>query len=117
MTFKNSVTTVRVADWTTTPGPRERKHGPWSAEQFCEEVLGNLFESAIVSGGKVRVDLDGVAGYLPSFLEETFGGLARRYGKDVVERHLDIVCDDDQMTKEEAWEYVRNPNPDKRPIS
>lgn len=109
--------TIRVADWTTTPGPRERKHGPWSAEQFREEILSRTFADAVQNHTKVIVDLDGVAGYLPSFLEETFGGLARQYTSDIVIRHLEIICNDDQITLEEAWEYVRNPQPPKRPLS
>lgn len=116
MTKRKSVT-IRVADWTTTPGPRERKHGLWSAEQFCDEVLGAPFAEAVEDGAKVIVDLDGVAGYLPSFLEETFGGLARKYTSEVVAKHLEIICDDDRITLEEAWDYVRNPQPPKRPIS
>jgi hypothetical protein len=109
--------TIRVADWSETPGGRERKHGPMSAVQFCEERLYPSFEEAIERDSVVVVDLDGTAGFLPSFIEETFGGLARKYGTAVVVKHLRIVCSDDPLTLEDAWEHVKNPRPPKRPLT
>lgn len=43
-------------------------------------------------GDKVIVDIDGVAGYGSSFLEESFGGVVRdgRVDRDVIARSLEI---------------------------
>ena len=106
---------IRVVEWTRTPGSRHRDQGPWSAEQFREEVLRDALDRAIEAGGTLTIDMDGTAGYLPSFLEELFGGLSRRHGTAVVERHLRIIHTDDPVTLEDAWDYVRNPRPQKRP--
>lgn len=108
---------VRVADWHRTPGPRLREIGPWSAEQFMDEVVLPKFDEAVAAGEVLTIDLDGVAGYLASFLEETFGGLSRKYGRDVVEGHLNIVCTHDPYTLEDAWFHVKNPHPPRRPKS
>ena len=110
-------TVIRVADWSDTPGGRERKHGPWSAVQFYDERLGPAFDQALNDDSVVVIDLDGTAGFLPSFIEETFGGLARKHGTDVVLKHLDIICDDDPETLKDAWDHVKNPKPAKRPLS
>jgi hypothetical protein len=80
--------TIRVADWTTTPGARWISQGPWSAELFKRDVLESAFKEALADGSILTIDLDGVAGYIPSFIEEIFGGLARDYKTKVVERHL-----------------------------
>ncbi len=60
-------------DYTLYPGPRLAKTGKWSGEDFRESVL----IPALREGVPFILDLDGVAGYPPSFLEEAFGGLIR----------------------------------------
>lgn len=107
--------TIKVAEWTKTPGPRNTEQGHFSAELFWQQRLGEAAERVFSSGGTLTIDLDGVAGYGASFLEETFGGLARKYGTDEVTKHLKIVCTEDRYTLEDAWGYVRNPRPAKRP--
>lgn len=109
-------TIIRVADWTDTPGPRAKVQGDYSAEEFLEKRLSEPFDNAVKNDEVLIVDLDGVAGYLPSFLEETFGGLARKYGTETVRKHLRIVCTDDRVTLEDAWDYIDKPRPPKRPL-
>lgn len=84
--------TLRVFDFTRYPGPRYRRDGPYSAEQFREEHLEPRLREAIENGETLAVVLDGVSGYGSSFLEETFGGLVRRgFGEDALDDHLQIV--------------------------
>jgi hypothetical protein len=106
--------TIRIADWTKTPGARLIVHGPWSAELYRQEILENAFKEAVADGSTLTIDLDGVSGYIPSFIEEIFGGLARDYTTSVVERHLNVVCTDDEFHLKEAMEHVRDPKPEKR---
>jgi hypothetical protein len=108
--------TLRIVEWTRTPGPREIKQGEWSAERYNQEILRPAFDRVLKSGGVLTVDMDGTAGYLPSFVDETFGGLARDFGTETVIKHLKIVYNDDPYTLEDAWDNVRNPKPRKRPL-
>ena len=79
-------------EFTTTPGGRFRRHGPYSGEEFREDVLRNLLQHAIGSGDKLAIVLDGTAGYGSSFLEEAFGGLIRMglFDQKVVQQHLEL---------------------------
>ncbi len=85
--------TYRIAEqFSETPGGRFRKHGPWSGEEFRDDVLRGLLQNAMASGDRLIVVLDGTAGYGSSFLEEAFGGLIRLGGfdRDKVRQHLEI---------------------------
>ncbi len=65
-------------DFTMTPGGRLIKEGPFSGEAFREEILLPAFLRALEDKEKLIVDLDGGYGYGSSFLDESFGGLARK---------------------------------------
>ncbi len=61
-------------------GPRLRRDGKNSGESFRIEVL----EPAFRANDLVVVELDSIAGYSASFMEEAFGGLVREFGYDAV---------------------------------
>lgn len=70
--------TLSIAnEFSKTPGGRYRHEGPFSGQQFREELLLPRFEDALKAKVKLYVDLDGGYGYPSSFLEEAFGGLVR----------------------------------------
>jgi hypothetical protein len=94
-------------DFSTTPGPRKRQDGQFSGQQFLEDVLRPKFTEAIKSGATLRVNLDGVAGYPTSFLEEAFGGLAREFPQNEVDQTLQIVCADEPYQDQEIRRYIR----------
>jgi len=75
-------------DFSETPGPRTRPEGDHSGQAFLEDCLLPKFEEARSRGVHLFVDMDGTEGYATSFLEEAFGGLARRYTPSQV---LEIV--------------------------
>lgn len=82
-----------LSDFTEYPGPRYRKDGPFSGEQFREELLQPQLERAARDGRQLKVILDGVAGYGSSFLEEAFGGLVRAgVPPEHIANHLQIVA-------------------------
>lgn len=60
-------------DFSPTPGGRHKNLSPWSGEEFCDKIA-----SYLVRGIRVEITLDGTEGYGASFLEEAFGGLARK---------------------------------------
>lgn len=101
-------TEISVArDFTKTPGPRKRKDGQFSGQQFLEDLLRPRFVQVRDSGSTLRVNLDGVAGYPTSFLEEAFGGLAREFSQDIVDRSIEIVCTDEPYLDQEIRRYIR----------
>ncbi len=66
--------TINVAkDFSRYPAGRFTSDGPFSGEQFRNEIL----IPALKSGAHIIVELDGTRGYGSSFLEEAFGGLIR----------------------------------------
>ena len=72
------MTTLRVAsEFSPYLGGRYRDDGPWSGEQFREEMLRPRLLDAIERHVILHINFDGVAGMPPSFLEEAFGGLLR----------------------------------------
>lgn len=93
--------------YTLRPGPRYRSEGvSHSGEDFRETVLAPLIKEAINNKQQVLIDLDGVLGYGPSFLEESFGGLIREEHIDYedIKRVLIIKSDDDPRFKQRIEE-------------
>lgn len=96
---------VSVAkDFTKTPGGRYRAEGEHSGEEFREEILAPKYAEALKRGTILVVDLDGVAGYATSFLEESFGGLVRAL-KARISPHLRLVTENPIRLKE-VLEYI-----------
>ncbi len=104
--------TIRIAtSFTKYPGPRYRKDGPFSGQQFREEMLSEALTAAIHSSGLVSVVLDGVAGYGSSFLEESFGGLIREgFSPADLEKHLSVVAETSrfQHHRVRALQYIED---------
>lgn len=90
-----------------TPGSRYRKEGDFSGEQFFSEILDPAFSKAIQEDKKILVDLDGTIGYGTSFLEEIFGGLARKYTAAKVLSILEIKSDEEEYLKNDIDEYIK----------
>lgn len=96
-------------EYSETLGARHIEEGNWSGEDFRDNFLIPRFEAARKKGEKVRIDLDGGYGNPVSFLEEAFGGLARKYGTDTVLKTLDFVCNDEPAQVNEILEYIKHP--------
>jgi hypothetical protein len=88
------MTTIRIADFTKSPGGRYVADGPYSGEWFRNEVLVPALRDASDRHEVTVVELDGTSGYGSSFLEEAFGGLVRKRLVDVsaLREHLKIVA-------------------------
>jgi hypothetical protein len=94
-------------EFSETPGPRKREEGEHSGEEFLETLLRPRFKTAIASGTKLHVNLDGAAGYPTSFLEAAFGALAREFGPAAVEEHLEFTTNDEPYLRDEILKYIR----------
>lgn len=94
--------------YSTMPGPRHKVEGDFSGEVFREEILEKEFSKAVSEGKILLVDLDGTIGYGTSFLEEVFGGLARKFGKENVENHIEIKSEEESYLIDDIYEYIRH---------
>lgn len=101
---------IIAQDFSDAPGGRLRSEGDFSGEEFRESILEKKFEQTLESDDTLLVDLDGGYGYAPSFLEEAFGGLARKYGFQKVLNYIDIKTDDEPSLKQEIMDYIKNSN-------
>lgn len=98
---------IRIAtDFTETPGARYRIEGDFSGEEFRESILEPKFLEAKSKVEQLTIDLDGGYGYPTSFLEEAFGGLARKYGSASVLATLNFVSRDEPSLIEEIQGYI-----------
>jgi len=96
---------IKVAkDFTDSPGGRHRSDGKWSGEEFRQDWL----EAPVGRGERVTIDFDGAFGYATSFLDEVFGGLARKYGAKKVSDLLDFISEEDPELPERVRSYMIN---------
>lgn len=91
-------------DFSDTPGARHPSDGPYSGEEFRNSLLEPLIEDEAVDN--IIIVLDGVEGYATSFLEEAFGGLARKYGKAICLKKLKFISNEDEILIDEIIEYI-----------
>lgn len=84
----NNIKISIAKDFSKTPGGRFITEGDCSGEKFRNDILIPKFKQALKNNVKLEIDLDGCMGYPSSFLDESFGGLARRYPKEKVSQLL-----------------------------
>jgi len=115
---KKTMSAIRISvanDFSYTPGSRYRSEGEYSGEEFLEDHALPAFEEARERKVKLVIDLDGVAGYATSFLEETFGGLSREFGPEAVRRRVEVVTEDDPYLKRYIERYIGGNAPERVP--
>ena len=69
-------------------GGRWKSLGPYSGEEFYDTLLRDKYLDADKKGVKLNIYMDGAKGYGSSFLDQSFGELARNYGVDKVSRTI-----------------------------
>lgn len=94
-------------DFTDTPGARYISEGEYSGELFRETILIPKYVEAIAAKAQLKIELDGGFGYATSFLEESFGGLARKYDIQEVLKTLIFESNDEPGLVEEIIEYIK----------
>lgn len=95
--------TIRVADRYPCPGPRFKKLGPASGEEFREWVIKELEKSS-----DLTINLDGTEGYGSSFLEECFGGLIRNGYDPRIVRAICFISNEEPELIDEINEYIED---------
>lgn len=96
-------------DFSPRPGARFRSQGPDSGEQFYEEWLYPKYLASVEADEKLEVYFDGALGYPPSFLDESFGRLAREYGIETVCDRLVLHYSSDPRGTDRIWKIIRDP--------
>ena len=86
-------------DFSPTPGPRTRREGDFSGEQFLDELLKPKFIQARDSNESLVVDFDGAVGYATSFLEAE---------PHLVLKTLKLVCTDEPSIVDEVRHYIED---------
>lgn len=81
-------------EFSTTPGGRWKKLGPNSGEEFYESLLEVKFKEACNMDDELLIDLDGAIGYPSSFIDQSFGKLARDYGSEEVLKRIKFKSED-----------------------
>ncbi len=104
----NQIMISIATDFSTTPGSRYRNEGPFSGEEFREDILEKKFTEANEGGKKLVVNLDGGAGYATSFLEEVFGGLARAHSSEAVLKVIEIISTEEAYLKDDVIKYIKD---------
>lgn len=100
--------TINIArDYTKTPGGRLMSEGEFSGEHFREKILAPKFLEAKEKGEQLKVILDGGYGYPTSFLEEAFGGLARKL-KDNSIRDIIIISEEEPSLVDKIRVYIQD---------
>lgn len=101
--------TINIAkEFSPNPGARYRDDGPASGEEFRQKFLEDLFKAG--GAEKIRIILDGTAGYATSFLEEAFGGLVRLDGvsREAVLERLEFESKDEPLLEDEIIGYIKS---------
>ena len=94
-------------DFSETPGSRHKTEGKYSGEEFRENMLEPKYLESKKAREMLVIDLDGGYGYPTSFLEEAFGGLARKYGSKDILATLKFVSEDEPSLIDEIIGYIR----------
>lgn len=106
-------------DFARAPGPRYRSEGSFSGEEFREGYLLPRLKEAMAGDCVLLIDIDGVAGFGVSFLEEAFGGLIREDGltQSTILQHIELKSERLDYLEEEILSYVKDAQGEKNKSS
>jgi len=91
-------------------GPRYKRLGPHSGEEFRDDYLIPWLD-ILTEAEKAAVDFSGTIVYMPSFLEESFGGAIRANGKNKEKlEHIELL-NMDKIWKEKLLGYIKDAEP------
>ncbi len=98
-----------ASEFSDTLGARYKTDGPFSAEEFLENILLPKFKEAISQNYKLLIDLDGVWGYPSSFVSGTFGVLSIKYGSEKVLDFIEFKSKENSIRLEKIIFEIKNP--------
>ncbi len=99
--------TINISkDFSDIPGGRHIKQGPFSGEAFRTELLKKAYLEAVNNGDSLIINFDGCYGFPPSFLDESFGGLARELKDKNILKNIQIICFDNPYLENDLRKIV-----------
>ena len=103
-------------NYSKTPGPRNKKEGDFSGEDFRENLLLPTFRTAISERKKLEINLDGTAGYGTSFLEEAFGGIVRSgfFDSETLLDNIIIISTEEEYLINDIKDYIKDAEKDRK---
>lgn len=104
----NEVKLSIAKDFSKTPGGRFERDGKYSGEEFRNNCLLPKYLEAKKIKSKLVVDLDGCMGYPSSFLDESFGGLARHFAQENILDSIKFVSKDQPGLIDDIKGYIAN---------
>lgn len=107
----NAVYYNLAKDFALRPGPRYKRLGQHSGEEFRKKYLAKWIDDAKTEGKMVVIVLDGVYTLPVSFMEEAFGGMQRVLNDTEPGTHLakyvDWISNTDPLDVEDVRHYVQ----------
>ncbi len=105
------IVTLKLADFSKFPSGRDDGDSDFNGQKYRETILAPAVETALRTGTKVRVSLEGVLSFGSSFLEEAFGGLVRHQVASPTDLNRVLEIDPGQPSyerfKQVILEYIR----------
>ena len=95
--------TINIKDRFTCPGPRYKRLGTASGEEFREWIIRELKHDL-----ELTINLDGTVGYGSSFLEESFGGLIREGIPNEHVKNITLISEEEPDLIDEINEYIED---------
>ena len=93
-------------DFSETPGGRLIEEGDFSGELFRDSILIQKYEEAEKQDTQLEIDFDDCYGVGTSFLEEAFGGLARKYHKHGILKRITVIAMEDETIPDNIKKFV-----------
>lgn len=91
-------------------GFRTYDDGPKSGQEFFDTLLKPKFTEALSKDVQLKIEMDGVEGYLSSFLNEAFRRLGNEFGADLVWDKLLIEYNESHRVHEKIRKAIHNIN-------
>lgn len=102
----SNILKLRVRDYTVNPGPGRRENGTKSGQEYLEKIVLPSYHDAKRDHKVLFIDMDGTAGYGPSFVRELFLGLIRETGDKELRNHMEVVLTEDPIMFKSIKEWV-----------
>ena len=100
--------TINIAEeYTETPGARYISDGPYSGEDFRDNILEEKYKECLKNKEQLIINFDGGYGYSTGFLEECFGGLVRKgYNGDEMLNTMIFISNEEPNLINDIIEYI-----------
>jgi hypothetical protein len=96
-------------DFSDSLGARYRTDGPFSGQEFLEELLEPKFDKAVEENYILDIDLDGLWGYPSSFVSGSFGKLSLKHGSEKLLKHIHFKSEQSALRLEKIIYEIKKP--------